>query len=146
MYEMMPAGVCGCGSPLVSAYRPWCMVMACASSRLHLNLHKTFAIPHGGGGPGMGPIGVKKPPGLLFFIFFLNKKSSHFLRVILLQEPLIKFIPVRATPPWRWILCRNLLQTIKGQAYSLVSVLYFIFVVVVVAVVKPLGWFRQWAI
>jgi len=26
----------------------------------HLNLHKTFAIPHGGGGPGVGPIGVKK--------------------------------------------------------------------------------------
>ncbi len=26
----------------------------------HLNLHKTFAIPHGGGGPGVGPVGVKK--------------------------------------------------------------------------------------
>ncbi|MEO8363799.1 MAG: aminomethyl-transferring glycine dehydrogenase, partial [Ilumatobacteraceae bacterium] len=26
----------------------------------HLNLHKTFCIPHGGGGPGIGPIGVKK--------------------------------------------------------------------------------------
>jgi glycine dehydrogenase len=26
---------------------------------MHLNLHKTFAIPHGGGGPGMGPIGLK---------------------------------------------------------------------------------------
>ncbi|HSL25182.1 MAG TPA: aminomethyl-transferring glycine dehydrogenase, partial [Acidimicrobiia bacterium] len=26
----------------------------------HLNLHKTFTIPHGGGGPGVGPIGVKK--------------------------------------------------------------------------------------
>ena len=26
----------------------------------HLNIHKTFCIPHGGGGPGMGPIGVKK--------------------------------------------------------------------------------------
>ncbi|KAK2169698.1 hypothetical protein NP493_1179g00017 [Ridgeia piscesae] len=26
----------------------------------HFNLHKTFSIPHGGGGPGMGPIGVKK--------------------------------------------------------------------------------------
>jgi glycine dehydrogenase len=26
----------------------------------HLNLHKTFSIPHGGGGPGMGPIGVTK--------------------------------------------------------------------------------------
>ncbi len=25
----------------------------------HLNLHKTFAIPHGGGGPGMGPIAVR---------------------------------------------------------------------------------------
>ena len=27
---------------------------------MHLNLHKTFAIPHGGGGPGMGPIAVKQ--------------------------------------------------------------------------------------
>lgn len=26
---------------------------------MHMNLHKTFAIPHGGGGPGMGPIGVR---------------------------------------------------------------------------------------
>lgn len=26
----------------------------------HLNLHKTFAIPHGGGGPGVGPVGVRK--------------------------------------------------------------------------------------
>ncbi|CAG0912236.1 unnamed protein product [Notodromas monacha] len=29
----------------------------------HLNLHKTFCIPHGGGGPGMGPIGVKNHLG-----------------------------------------------------------------------------------
>ena len=28
----------------------------------HLNLHKTFCIPHGGGGPGVGPIGVAAPP------------------------------------------------------------------------------------
>jgi glycine dehydrogenase subunit 2 len=27
---------------------------------LHLNLHKTFSIPHGGGGPGAGPLGVRK--------------------------------------------------------------------------------------
>src|SRR3712207_8069447 len=26
----------------------------------HLNLHKTFCIPHGGGGPGVGPIGVRE--------------------------------------------------------------------------------------
>ena len=29
----------------------------------HLNLHKTFTIPHGGGGPGVGPVGVKSPSG-----------------------------------------------------------------------------------
>jgi len=28
---------------------------------VHLNLHKTFATPHGGGGPGAGPVGVTKP-------------------------------------------------------------------------------------
>jgi len=28
---------------------------------VHLNLHKTFSTPHGGGGPGAGPVGVKKP-------------------------------------------------------------------------------------
>jgi glycine dehydrogenase len=43
----------------------------------HLNLHKTFCIPHGGGGPGMGPIGVVKK--LVQFLpthpFFDGKKS-----------------------------------------------------------------------
>ncbi len=28
---------------------------------IHLNLHKTFSTPHGGGGPGSGPVGIKKP-------------------------------------------------------------------------------------
>ena len=27
---------------------------------MHINLHKTFSTPHGGGGPGSGPVGVKK--------------------------------------------------------------------------------------
>ena len=27
---------------------------------IHVNLHKTFGTPHGGGGPGSGPVGVKK--------------------------------------------------------------------------------------
>ncbi|CAM5598181.1 Glycine dehydrogenase (decarboxylating) OS=Stutzerimonas stutzeri OX=316 GN=gcvP PE=3 SV=1 [Stutzerimonas stutzeri] len=40
------------------------MVGLCAPGQFggdvsHLNLHKTFCIPHGGGGPGVGPIGVK---------------------------------------------------------------------------------------
>ena len=36
-----------------------CRVAEVGADVAHLNLHKTFCIPHGGGGPGMGPIGVK---------------------------------------------------------------------------------------
>jgi glycine dehydrogenase len=54
----------------------------------HLNLHKTFAIPHGGGGPGMGPIGV----------------AAH-LAPFLPGHPVIKTggaqaIPALAAAPW----------------------------------------------
>jgi glycine dehydrogenase len=44
----------------------------------HLNLHKTFAIPHGGGGPGMGPICVndKLAPFLPGHITLQNKNTS----------------------------------------------------------------------
>ncbi len=54
----------------------------------HLNLHKTFAIPHGGGGPGMGPIGV----------------AAH-LAPFLPGHPLVKTggakaIPAIAAAPW----------------------------------------------
>lgn len=38
----------------------------------HMNLHKTFCIPHGGGGPGIGPIGVKK-----HLSSFLPSESLH---------------------------------------------------------------------
>ena len=31
----------------------------------HLNLHKTFCIPHGGGGPGVGPVARARPPRAL---------------------------------------------------------------------------------
>ena len=41
----------------------------------HLNLHKTFCIPHGGGGPGMGPIGVKKK----FIPFLPTTNTEHIL-------------------------------------------------------------------
>ncbi len=44
----------------------------------HLNLHKTFAIPHGGGGPGMGPICVneKLAPFLQGHVFTTNQTTS----------------------------------------------------------------------
>ena len=44
----------------------------------HLNLHKTFAIPHGGGGPGMGPICVNdKLAAFLPGHISINKKAKH---------------------------------------------------------------------
>ncbi|MEX2602184.1 MAG: aminomethyl-transferring glycine dehydrogenase [Balneolaceae bacterium] len=54
----------------------------------HLNLHKTFCIPHGGGGPGMGPIGVTKE-----------------LKPYLPDHPVIKLngektIPAVSAAPW----------------------------------------------
>lgn len=44
----------------------------------HLNLHKTFCIPHGGGGPGVGPIGVAKQlvPFLPGHFSFSNKNGT----------------------------------------------------------------------
>ena len=42
----------------------------------HLNLHKTFCIPHGGGGPGVGPIGV----GAHLACFLPNQRSSGYRR------------------------------------------------------------------
>lgn len=44
----------------------------------HMNLHKTFAIPHGGGGPGVGPIGVAEHlvPFLPGSSYEMNKNSS----------------------------------------------------------------------
>ncbi len=44
----------------------------------HLNLHKTFAIPHGGGGPGMGPICVKEHLAP-FLPGHVEEKSDHLL-------------------------------------------------------------------
>lgn len=45
----------------------------------HLNLHKTFAIPHGGGGPGMGPICVRQhlAPFLPSHVVNTNGKDGH---------------------------------------------------------------------
>ena len=54
----------------------------------HLNLHKTFCIPHGGGGPGVGPIGVA--PHLLPFL------PNHPLRAD--AGPATGFGPVSAAP------------------------------------------------
>ncbi len=54
----------------------------------HLNLHKTFCIPHGGGGPGMGPIGVAKH--LAPFL------PGH----AIVQTGGVKAIPAVSAAPW----------------------------------------------
>jgi glycine dehydrogenase len=55
----------------------------------HLNLHKTFCIPHGGGGPGMGPIGVAK-----HLVPFLPAAPSLYIDV----DPKEGVGPVAAAP------------------------------------------------
>ncbi|QGP91169.1 putative glycine dehydrogenase (decarboxylating) subunit 2 [Neomoorella glycerini] len=48
---------------------------------VHLNLHKTFATPHGGGGPGSGPVGVKKhlAPFLPVPVVACNEAGQYYL-------------------------------------------------------------------
>lgn len=46
---------------------------------VHLNLHKTFSTPHGGGGPGSGPIGVKKFLEPFLPIPIITKKGDKYI-------------------------------------------------------------------
>ena len=45
---------------------------------VHLNLHKTFAAPHGGGGPGSGPVGVKKDLAKFLPVPVISKKDDNY--------------------------------------------------------------------
>ena len=45
---------------------------------VHLNLHKTFAAPHGGGGPGSGPVGVKKDLAKFLPVPVTSKKDDNY--------------------------------------------------------------------
>lgn len=45
---------------------------------MHLNLHKTFSTPHGGGGPGAGPVGVKKHLEAYLPVPLINKEGSSY--------------------------------------------------------------------
>ncbi len=55
---------------------------------LHMNLHKTFATPHGGGGPGAGPVGVGKRLLPYLPVPFVERKSDHFGWVDETERPL----------------------------------------------------------
>ena len=45
---------------------------------VHLNLHKTFSTPHGGGGPGAGPVGVKKHLAEFLPLPVISKKVDEY--------------------------------------------------------------------
>jgi glycine dehydrogenase subunit 2 len=60
-------------NPLLGICRPGDM----GFDVLHLNLHKTFSTPHGGGGPGSGPVGVRE--GLQQFFPKVNPYHGNFL-------------------------------------------------------------------
>jgi glycine dehydrogenase subunit 2 len=45
---------------------------------LHFNLHKTFSTPHGGGGPGAGPVGVKEHLADYLPVPMISRKGDHF--------------------------------------------------------------------
>ena len=60
-------------NPLLGICRPGDM----GFDVMHINLHKTFSTPHGGGGPGSGPVGVRK--GLEPFFPMVNPFHGNFL-------------------------------------------------------------------
>lgn len=60
-------------NPLLGVCRPGDM----GFDVVHLNLHKTFSTPHGGGGPGSGPVGVRE--GLQQFFPMVNPYHGNFL-------------------------------------------------------------------
>ncbi len=73
----------------LNAQLGWCKPGEIGADVCHLNLHKTFAIPHGGGGPGIGPIAVKSH--LSPFL------PGHF---VLKGEQFSKCVPAVASAPW----------------------------------------------
>ena len=59
-------------NPMLGACRPGDM----GFDVMHINLHKTFSTPHGGGGPGSGPVGVRE--GLQQFFPFVSPYHGNF--------------------------------------------------------------------
>ena len=92
-------------NPLLGAARPGDM----GFDVIHLNLHKTFSTPHGGGGPGAGPVGVgeklipflpkphvKKTRMVLLLTIQIRQENSHLIIFVLVVTSAISslfFVP-----------------------------------------------------
>lgn len=87
----------------MNAQTGWTSPGSCGADVCHLNIHKTFCIPHGGGGPGMGPICVNSklvkflPSNIITDINYHNSEtigmitSSNYSSASLLTIPYIYF-------------------------------------------------------
>lgn len=73
-------GLVYCDGANTNAIVGTCRVGDMGVDVLHFNLHKTFTTPHGGGGPGSGPVGIKKilEPFLPYPVIEKNGESFHF--------------------------------------------------------------------
>jgi glycine cleavage system protein P-like pyridoxal-binding family len=69
---------------------------------MHLNLHKTFSTPHGGGGPGSGPVAVKKilepflPVPVIVLTAPHTTKVSRLDEVAAARKPVLRWKPTQA--------------------------------------------------
>jgi glycine dehydrogenase len=87
----------------------------------HLNLHKTFCIPHGGGGPGMGPIGVAK-----HLVQFIRVPQAHGAAVGTVGQVSAATYgsPSILTIPWVYIALMGAEGLIKATQVAILSANY----------------------
>ena len=91
----------------------------------HWNLHKTLSIPHGGGGPGMGPIGIRKH--LIPFVA-ITASSSWMGRIREIQRSVLRLgVPLlscRFHGPWAYIRMMGSGGIRKSTAVALMNANY----------------------
>ncbi len=94
----------------------------------HLNLHKTFCIPHGGGGPGIGPIGVAK-----HLVPFLPSHPVFTARLEDNETSKLHIGPVSAAPwgsagilpiPWMYIAMMGMEGLTEATKYAILNANY----------------------
>ena len=88
----------------------------------HLNLHKTFCIPHGGGGPGVGPVAASKKlsPFLPSHSLKVNSKNQFEFSVSSAQHGSASILPIS----WMYIKMAGLSGLRKASAHAILSANY----------------------
>lgn len=71
-------GLIYCDGANLNALMGICKIGDMGVDVMHFNLHKTFSTPHGGGGPGAGPVGVKENLVPFLPVPVIGKKGDHY--------------------------------------------------------------------